>query len=315
MGAATPSSRHATPSGAPGISSATRASARTRTCTRSAIRSGPGTARSRSPTATPSSSTSRTRRRTPGVDAHIRFHHRVTAADWSTRESRWHITAERTDTGETLHLTAGFLFSCSGYYRYDHGYQPDFEGMADFAGTSCIRRRGRKTSTSASKRDRRHRQRRHRRDPRSRAGAVGRARHHAAALADLHRLAAREAAPSPRWLRKVLPAQQAGTAAKWFHAVADPGLLPVSRQYPALVRRMLRKGLERSAPARATTSTPTSRPATTRGTSGSAPCPNGDLFKSISRRHRVGGHRPHRALHRAGPPARARAQSSRRTSS
>ncbi len=30
---------------------------------------------------------------------------------------------------------AGFLFSCSGYYRYDQGYQPDFPGMDDFAGT------------------------------------------------------------------------------------------------------------------------------------------------------------------------------------
>ena len=32
-------------------------------------------------------------------------------------------------------LTAGFLFSCTGYYRYDHGYQPDFPGMDDFEGT------------------------------------------------------------------------------------------------------------------------------------------------------------------------------------
>ena len=63
-----------------------------------------------------------------GVDAHIRFNHRITAADWSTPESLWHITAERTDTNETIHLTAGFLFSCSGYYRYDHGYLPALRG-------------------------------------------------------------------------------------------------------------------------------------------------------------------------------------------
>ena len=70
-----------------------------------------------------------------GIDTRIHFNHRITAADWSTDDSLWHITAERTDSGEMVHLTAGFLFSCSGYYRYDHGYLPDFEGMADFAGT------------------------------------------------------------------------------------------------------------------------------------------------------------------------------------
>ena len=47
------------------------------------------------------------------VDAHIHFNHRISAANWSSRESRWHITAERTDTGATVHLTAGFLFSGS----------------------------------------------------------------------------------------------------------------------------------------------------------------------------------------------------------
>ena len=70
-----------------------------------------------------------------GVDRHIRFKHRIIAAEWSTPESLWRVTAERTDTHETLEVTASFLFSCTGYYRYDHGYQPDFEGMRDFAGT------------------------------------------------------------------------------------------------------------------------------------------------------------------------------------
>src|SRR6516164_10395864 len=69
------------------------------------------------------------------VDRHIRFNLRVTSADWSSADSRWHITAGHTGTGETVTLTAAFLFSCGGYYRYDHGYLPDFEGMPDFEGT------------------------------------------------------------------------------------------------------------------------------------------------------------------------------------
>src|SRR6478752_4051564 len=70
-----------------------------------------------------------------GIDQQIRFHHRIVRADWSSEQAHWRITAERTDTGEMVELTCGFVFSCSGYYRYDHGYQPEFAGMDRFAGT------------------------------------------------------------------------------------------------------------------------------------------------------------------------------------
>ena len=69
-----------------------------------------------------------------GVERHIRYRHRVVAANWSSEESVWQVTAERSDTGEVVSLTAGFVFSCSGYYRYDHGYLPEFAGIDDFGG-------------------------------------------------------------------------------------------------------------------------------------------------------------------------------------
>ncbi len=69
-----------------------------------------------------------------GVDAHIRYHHKVVRAEWSTGEARWTVTAERTDTGETVELTCGFLFGATGYYRYDEGYLPHFEGTERFQG-------------------------------------------------------------------------------------------------------------------------------------------------------------------------------------
>lgn len=69
-----------------------------------------------------------------GIDRRIRFHHRVVATEWSSRENVWTVRAERTDTGETVTLTAGFLFCCSGYYRYDEGYTPDFPGTERFPG-------------------------------------------------------------------------------------------------------------------------------------------------------------------------------------
>jgi cation diffusion facilitator CzcD-associated flavoprotein CzcO len=72
--------------------------------------------------------------RDAGIDAKIRLRHRVVSAEWSSADARWTVEAERSDTGEAVHLTCGFLFVCSGYYRYDEGYSPEFPGMERFAG-------------------------------------------------------------------------------------------------------------------------------------------------------------------------------------
>lgn len=69
-----------------------------------------------------------------GIDKHIRFNQRVVAAEWSTEDAKWTVTIERTDTGERTQLTAGFMFSCTGYYRYDKGYEPEFPGRDRFEG-------------------------------------------------------------------------------------------------------------------------------------------------------------------------------------
>ncbi|MGQ4598511.1 NAD(P)-binding protein [Nocardia sp. R6R-6] len=69
-----------------------------------------------------------------GVDRRIRFQHRVIRAEWSSADNHWTVSAERVDTGESVTFTAGFLFSCSGYYRYDTGYTPEFSGAERFAG-------------------------------------------------------------------------------------------------------------------------------------------------------------------------------------
>jgi cation diffusion facilitator CzcD-associated flavoprotein CzcO len=69
-----------------------------------------------------------------GLLERIRYNHRVLAASWSTPDSLWRVQVERTDTGERLELTCGFLFMCSGYYRYDQGYSPEFPGIESFGG-------------------------------------------------------------------------------------------------------------------------------------------------------------------------------------
>ncbi len=69
-----------------------------------------------------------------GVADRVRLGHRVVRADWSSAESRWTVEVERSDTGETTRLTCSFLMMCTGYYRYDEGFLPHFEGTERFGG-------------------------------------------------------------------------------------------------------------------------------------------------------------------------------------
>ncbi len=64
----------------------------------------------------------------------IRYGHKVKRAEWSSEDACWTVEAERTDSGETVHFTCSFLFMCSGYYRYEAGYTPEFAGRDDFEG-------------------------------------------------------------------------------------------------------------------------------------------------------------------------------------
>jgi cation diffusion facilitator CzcD-associated flavoprotein CzcO len=69
-----------------------------------------------------------------GVTDHIRFHHQVLSASWNSDDARWTVTARRTDTGETGEITCSWLSLCSGYYRYDEGFRPTFEGEEHYTG-------------------------------------------------------------------------------------------------------------------------------------------------------------------------------------
>src|SRR5829696_9733100 len=64
-----------------------------------------------------------------GIDARIRHGHKVVRAEWSTPDSRWTVEAEGREP-----VTCRFLLMCSGYYRYDEGYTPRFEGREAFRG-------------------------------------------------------------------------------------------------------------------------------------------------------------------------------------
>lgn len=68
------------------------------------------------------------------VAGHIRYGLAVKTADWSSTDKRWTLTVARDESGQTETFTCGFLVGCTGYYNYDHGYQPDFPGEDEFQG-------------------------------------------------------------------------------------------------------------------------------------------------------------------------------------
>ena len=68
-----------------------------------------------------------------GIDRHIRFQQRVRSASWSSDEGRWLVEVE-CGHGGTAQYSCEFLYGCTGYYRYDSGYEPEFPGAKSFRG-------------------------------------------------------------------------------------------------------------------------------------------------------------------------------------
>jgi monooxygenase len=68
-----------------------------------------------------------------GIDRKIRFNHRVRKATWSSDDARWTVDVETSDG--PIRLTCGFLYLCTGYYDYESGYTPQWNGTDRFRGT------------------------------------------------------------------------------------------------------------------------------------------------------------------------------------
>jgi monooxygenase len=69
-----------------------------------------------------------------GVAPFVRYGHRVLAADWSERKARWSLTVAREGVTEPVTLHARFVLFCGGYYRYDRGHRPAFDGEESYRG-------------------------------------------------------------------------------------------------------------------------------------------------------------------------------------
>ncbi len=70
--------------------------------------------------------------KTYGIEPHIRYNHWVKRLSWSSADATWTLEAQQGD--RTVTLSASFIINCSGYYRYDQGYTPEFAGTEKFQG-------------------------------------------------------------------------------------------------------------------------------------------------------------------------------------
>jgi monooxygenase len=182
-----------------------------------------------------------------GIEEKIRFGHRVLRAEFSTADASWTVEAERTDTQETVRISCGFLFMCSGYYRYDEGYTPEFQGTERFAGRIVHPQRWTDDIDYAGKR----------------VVVIG----SGATAVTLVPAIAQSAAHvtmlqrSPSYivslpaedrianaLRRVLPPRLAYSIVRWKNVLITMLMFQLSRRRPALVKRIVRNGLEKRLP-------------------------------------------------------------------
>ncbi|NNE74414.1 MAG: NAD(P)/FAD-dependent oxidoreductase [Acidimicrobiales bacterium] len=189
--------------------------------------------------------------RDEGIDQHIRYGHRIVAADWSTPDARWNVTAERRDpaTGEVhdVQLTAGFVFSCTGYYRYDRGHTPEFPGSDDFTGTIVHPQFWPEDLDYAGQR----------------IVVIGSGATAVTLIPALAETAGHVTMlqRSPTYIAsvpekdhlgiaayKLLPDRWAGSFVRWFRALSTQWFYEFAQKRPRPIKKMLRKGVERELP-------------------------------------------------------------------
>ncbi len=218
--------------------------------------------------------------REAGIDRHVHFHHRVRAAAWSSAEQRWTVEAERTDSGETIRLTCGFLFNCSGYYRYDRGYTPEFTGIEGFGGSVIHPQHWPTDAEYAGKR----------------VVVIGSG---ATAVTLVPALAAQAAHvtmlqrsptyivsmpgedPLAKRLRRWLPDRIAYPVVRWKNVLFQLVTYRLARRFPGLIKNMVRRGVVSALPAGYdvdTHFTPPYNPWDQR----MCLVPDGDLFESLA---------------------------------
>jgi monooxygenase len=182
-----------------------------------------------------------------GIDEQVRYNSRVLRANWSGADARWTVTVQDTRTGATSERTCGFLYLCSGYYRYDEGYTPDWPDLEQFAGTVAHPQFWPEDLDLAGKR----------------VVLIGSGATAATILPAIagtsasatmlqrspsYVLSMPNADPIGRLLLKVLPARLGYAAVRWKNARMGTFIYNFCRKHPARARAMLQNGAAKLLP-------------------------------------------------------------------
>jgi monooxygenase len=214
-----------------------------------------------------------------GIERQVRFGHRVQIASWSSEDARWTVVAER-DDGSRATFSAAFLMGCSGYYRYDEGFTPEFPGIEDFEGRVIHPQHWPEEPEYEGKR----------------VVVIG----SGATAVTLVPAMAKDAAhvtmlqrspsyvvsvpgrdPIAEALHKVLPTRAVAPIVRWKNVLLQALIYKISRTRPGILKKLLRKGVINSLPAGYDVDThfkPNYNPWDQR----LCMVPDGDLFKALS---------------------------------
>ena len=180
-----------------------------------------------------------------GVDKLVRYGHKVVGAEWSSADARWTVTA--LDGDRTVVLTCDFLYANTGYYRYDQGYTPVFPGIESFRGTVVhpqfwpedLDYAGKKVVVIGSGAT-----------AVTLVPAMAKEAEHVTMLqrSPSYVISQPRHDPLAKLLQPRLPARVAYPIIRWKNVLASSVLYKLSRRRPELVKRFIRKQLDRQLP-------------------------------------------------------------------
>ena len=178
-----------------------------------------------------------------GIDKRIRYRQRVVDASWNSQDALWTVTVDVGATRPPINYTCNYLYMCSGYYSYDKGHTPHFEGIDDYKGR-IVHPQNWPTDLGYTNR---------------KIVVIGSGATAVTLVPELAKTASHVtmlqrsptyivARPSQdaiaTWLRKRLPGGLAHTLTRWKNVLLAIAFYKYARSYPDKMTAMIRKGTE-----------------------------------------------------------------------
>jgi monooxygenase len=173
-----------------------------------------------------------------GLDARIRFNHRVIGASWSTPDAAWTLEALRGPGEPPARFTCNFLLTCTGYYDYAAGYTPELPSVERFTGRVVHPQFWKDDIEYAGKR----------------VVVIGSGATAMTLVPELAKKAAHVVMlqrsptyvvsvpaedPIANWLREHVPASLAYSVARWKNVLVGMAFFQLARRRPALAKRRM----------------------------------------------------------------------------